>query len=267
MMRAHTKSGVVGAALLLVACSAEPTAPPDSVRGVDVPAVDPAPPAAATKYVSFVPETAPGEAPALVRFHNTTSARMTLWFDQITFFAVPSGATIGPDVASSADVKTDATVGVHQEDSALCVMFRLNEYEGPSALAPGASYTMDLFFIDRVTGYRAVLKEVASERIVALRAEVHDSKATDARPSVLRVELAGPNEALQLETYDATRGFYTFAKSESRTAHRISFVDGSGTRFEARETVVLDAAPGYTAIVGDAPAAGAAVVAKLTETK
>ncbi len=267
---------IVGAGLLLCACglqdggsapspdrTASPNPPlPGNEPGRASPDRDRDASAVPTKYVSFVPQTKPGDAPALVSFHNLTALRMTLWLNEIIFFAIAPGATVGPEPGPSADVKADTSVGEHQEDSGLCVNFRLSEYEGPAALAPATSYAFDLTFLSRAKGYRAVVSEVQSaEPFVAVRAEVHDPKATSRQPSTLTMQIGDDGAPLAFETYDANRSTYRFARTTAHSAQRLAFVDGSGARFESAQVVALDGASGYTAVVDDKPVPGMGVAA------
>lgn len=213
--------------------------------------------------MSFVPETEAGEAPALLSFHNTTAGKVSIWLNEVAFDQVQPGLSLGPSATASADVKKETVVGQHRDDSSLCVNFPLGAYLGPAALAPGASYVMSLDYLGRAEGYQATVTATeAAEPFLALRGELHDATAS-AEPSSLLIELVGEAEALTLESYDASRSAYVFARTSNRTVSRVTFVDRSGARYVSSQTMTLGDAPGYTAVVDDKPSVGAVAVEPL----
>ncbi len=261
-MRAISTFTAICGAVLLAACSsgygpAAPTDPaprPEAVRAPADGGVSSGP-----KFVSFVPETDPSQAPALVTFNNRTPRTMTLWLSQMTFFAVAPGETMGPEAGPSANVRTNTVVGVHQEDTGQCVRYPIGEYEGPAAFVPAASYSLDLTYIDQKRGFRAVLTDIQpAEPFVAVRAEVHDPKVRWDTLSILRVEIGDQAEPLEFMTGEDARSTYAFSRGTTRAVRAVTFVDAVGARFVSSDALTLGAGPGFTAVVDDKPVEGAA---------
>lgn len=218
-------------------------------------------PDAAVLYASIVAEGKPGEGPALVSFQNDTKFVMSLWLAEAVFIAVPSGATLGPELAASAAVEAETTTGQHKDNA--CVQFSISKVIGPSMLEPGRSYSMSVV-LDEAIGFVGTLSEGPMVPFVAVRAQVFDRTSDAFRPSRLVLDVRGAREtrSVRFATYDEGHTLYQHAGSGELSA-AISFVAASGKRYVGTEPVTVGGTPGFTVVVDEAPVDRAAAVVPL----
>lgn len=217
-------------------------------------------------YASFIEETDAGEAPALLAFQNDTKFIMSLWLGQAEFIAIPSGLSVGPELAASAAVETDTTTGQHKNGA--CVKFPIHKFDGPSVLEPGQSYSMHIA-LDPELGFVGALTEASPQPFVSVRAKVFDPTSDSFHPSKLHLDLLGENPegrggSPSFTTYDENRTNYVNAGT-SAFAAQLRFSAGNGKRYAAADSVEIPIAPGYTVEVGVEPRAGAVAVVTLEE--
>jgi hypothetical protein len=259
-----------------VGCGSDPATPSDpgtpknlgdDQRSVTTVPVNPGTLLPSVLYASFIEETDAGEAPALVAFQNDTKFIMSLWLGQAEFIAIPSGLSVGPELAASAAVETDTTTGQHKNGA--CVKFPINKFDGPSVLDPGQSYSMHIA-LDPVLGFVGSLTEEQPRPFVGVRAKVLDPTSDAFHPSRLHLALLGNHPdgrggSPSFTTYDENRTNYVNAGTTAFTA-MLTFSAGSGKRYAAAGAVEIPVAPGYTVEVDVEPRAGAAAVVALEAT-
>lgn len=232
-----------------------------SVAGDASTDADAGPPPIDVFYASFVPETAVGEGPASLHFHNDTEFTLSFWLGQAAFVAIPAGSKVGPELSASAAVEVDTTTGKHIENA--CVKFPLNKYVGPAQLEPGSHYSMAVSF-DSGSGWTGTLTETSGLPFVALRAKVFDPSAYGMRFSTVGLKLEGERGGRRLSwaTYDQYPTYYAFA-GPGWFRGTLRFVAGDGRKYASSESIELGEAPGYTIVIDDEAIPDAALVIAL----
>jgi hypothetical protein len=222
-------------------------------------------PTATHLFASIRLETQPGEAPAMVTFHNDTSGPHTLWIADSTFYNIAAAAKDGPRLATTADLLLETSIGLHLTDKT-CLKKNFESFEGPPGLEPQRSYVVRAYTDD--VGYHGVAyEETASVGFTAARALVHDPFPAQAPGASSTVELvaadaASPQPTLSFEVWSGEYATsYVLVPADFQLA-KIRFLDRSGGVHVAAVDQPLSG--GYTVIVAAAPAEGAAFSVDLT---
>lgn len=222
-------------------------------------------PTATPLFVSIREETEPGEAPAMVTFHNDTAGPHTLWIADSTFYNIAAGAKDGPRLATTADLALETSIGLHLTDKT-CLKKQFESFEGPPGLEPQRSYVVRAF-IDDVGYHGEASEEIESVPFTAARALVHDPFPAQAPGASSKVELvaADASRAEPTISFEVWSGEYATSyvpvPADFQVA-AIRFLDRSGGVHVAAVEQAL--AGGYTVIVADAPAEGAVFSVDLT---
>lgn len=209
-------------------------------------------PVPAQFVASFIAETAPGDGPAFVTFHNQTPNIQSLWLAGAEFIEVPAGTTRGPELTASATVEQDTTTGKHENDR--CVAVPLKGYSGPSALSPGKHYVMAI--TPDGPAYLGDLTETTGDPFVAVRVRVQDSAATPFDAARVALDLGAPGGPTQWSIFDAEPTRYVLAGTDSVTL-TVQFEGAAGGNYAGTAPVTLAGAPGYTVVIAEQQVPGA----------
>ena len=254
------RASLLSLALLVLACSEsspEPAASGPVVVG-DAAVWEASAPVAPSLYASFVSESAPGEAPGMIALENQTPMVMSLWVDQAVFFGVAPTTSTGWDLAASADLLEDITLGRHENDGS-CVQFRLKTISGVTSMELGKYYSARIDF-DDYNGFSAEVSEAPpAGAYVALRAIVHDPAVGGFAASKVDIEIAGERHAAHFESHDDTPTSWVYAGASGAVLTAVEFTDRGGGVHRASEVAELTQAGAYSVVIDEQPAPGAAL--------
>ncbi len=215
-------------------------------------------------FVSFVAETEPGQAPALVHLDNATAFVVTLQVGGANFLqiAIEDVPTLEPQLAVSADVLADTKIGYHEDKSegAACVFLTLDELTGPNQLEAGVSYSLEVTGDSYETLALKVVELGPAPAFVAVRGW---RKAQIPGTTTLELTPAGASTPQLFDLSLGSVGQYVSLGTTNLQLEAISFETPSQT-FSAQDSATLSGAFGFTAVVDDEELANAATAVELT---
>ncbi|MEJ7728561.1 MAG: hypothetical protein WKG00_05050 [Polyangiaceae bacterium] len=200
----------------------------------------------------------------MVTFHNDTASPHTLWIADSTFYNISASAVDGPQIATTADLTLEMTVGLHLTDKT-CLKKKFVGFEGPVALQPQHSYVVRAFIAE--DGYHADTQEGApASPFTAIRALVDDpfplqEPGAFSTVVLMPADASSATAAVSFEAWSSDYATsYTQLPGDFQVA-AIQFLDRGGGKRVGLVDQALSGA--YTLVLAGEPAEGAAFSVEL----
>lgn len=217
-------------------------------------------------HASFVAETTPGQAPALLRLANdVVDEKLAITLpdgEPYAFFAVDELTTTDYLPVAVTTPVEEVIVSVHTTES-LCIRILFEEIAGVQVLEPLHAYTIHVTLPDE--GFAAeIVEDAAPAPFVGLRAQVDDPKAlSKATATSLTLEVGGAALAFEKIFFPELPVRYELLPAGALAVDALRYVAGDGSAHELAAPLTLAEAPGYTVVIAPEPVAGAAATAEL----
>lgn len=207
-------------------------------------------PATQTWKAGFLAETEPGQGPAALSFFNDSTAIMSGVVRETTFWQIAPGTTEPWQLAISADVQADATLGYHESFSpqAPCSFLQVT-VSGVSELQPGQGYLYRVFDDGNTYGGE-ITEDAAPPPFVGLRAYVGSPLPAGSK---LSLTVDGSSEPVVFDLLQSETTVYSRVDLEAASITDLILSSPNGDQHVGQADVVLEGAPGFTIYLGFSP--------------
>jgi hypothetical protein len=226
------------------------------------------PPAPAPLVASFVAETEPGEAPAMVRLLNETKEILTIQIGLALMQMIKQGTTSSPTGVVTADLPADLSLSIHTTDG--CVKKPIDDVQGPSVLEAGRGYLLHVTKPEGANFHAVVTEDAeAPAAYVGLRPRVFDpSSGPPGTWTDLAISFVGAPDRRPVLWYSSveygTTGEYDYIRDPEPTINGVRLYDKAGVTHRSDDTIALEGAAGFTVVVDTKPHEDAVHVVELS---